>query len=200
MAISIPKSGEKAQLTLTIKFARAIASNTPVALTSYPSWGTLKAYNLATMTIKKGGVAYPGEILSADIVYNDGTMLHKPANSEYAEEAINGNPDIQVRINFAPKDETFDADTLTTPLEPDAASDVDIVIKPYRDSTLDYTEFSFEKCWCIDSADGTWDFELETAILLQYSPTFIVKSTTYEAGAKLTITEQNVLDDDRYET
>ena len=116
----------------------------------------------------------------------------------YATEAINGNPDIQVRIDFAPKDKTYSADTLTTPLEPATASDVNITIKLYRDSTLDYTEFKFEHVWCIDSADGTWDFELETAIMMKHSTTFIIKPVTYEADAKLTITEQNALTSARY--
>ncbi|MCJ7481519.1 MAG: hypothetical protein MUO31_00985 [Thermodesulfovibrionales bacterium] len=199
VAISIPQNG-KAQLTLDIKFARVIASNTPVALTTYPDWGVLKAYDHATMTIKKTDTSYPGTILSADIVYNDGTVLFKPVNELYASEALNGNPDIQVRLNFAPKDETFAADTMTAPLAPATASDIDISIKLWRNITTDYTEFAFEKCWCIDSADGTWDFELETAIMMQHSTTFIIKPVTFETGAKLTITEVNSLDDDRYET
>lgn len=199
IAISKPQEG-KAQLTLEIKFARVIPSNIPVALTAYPSWGTLKAYDHATMTIKKLGVAYPGTLLSADIVYNDGTALFKPANELYASEAINGNPDIQVKIVFAPKDKTYAADTMTAPLAPATASDIDITIKLWRHITNDYTEFAFEKCWCIDPGDGTWEFELETIIMLQHTTTYIVKPVAYEAGAKLTITEVNLLDDDRYET
>ena len=152
------------------------------------------------MSIKKGGVAYPGSILSADIVYNDGTVLFKPANELYATEPLNGNPDIQVRLDFGTKDETFSEDFMTAPLAPATASDVDISIKPYRNATNDYTEFVFEKVWCIDSPDGTWDFELESLIMMQHSNTFIIKPVAYEAGAQLTITEVNALDDDRYET
>jgi len=202
VAISIPREGP-VQLTLDIKFARVIASNSPVALTAYPDWGVLQEYHIdrTEWSIKKNGTAYPGEILSADIVYNDGTVLHKAANSEYATEAINGNPDIQVRLTFAPKDETFAADTMTAPLAPATASHIDIVIKMYRGTAGDdYTEFNFEKMWCIDSADGTWDFEIETAILMQHQTTFIIKPASFETGAQLTITERNALDDDRYET
>lgn len=201
VAISI-RPGSPVQLTLDIKFAKTIASNSPVALTDYPSFGTLVNYTFerTEITVKKGGTAYPGTVRGLDIVYLDGTVLHKPANEEYASEAINGNPDIQLKIDFAPKDETWSADTLTAPLAPATASDLDITVKMYRHTTNDYTEFAFEKLWCIDTPDGTWDFEIETAILMQHTPTFIIKPTAFETGAKLTITEVNALDDDRYET
>jgi len=184
VAISIPEDGP-VQLTLDIKFANVI---TGLALTSniYPGFGTLKNYTIdrTEITIKKNGTDYPGAVHSADIVYNDGTVLDKPANELYASEAINGNPDIQVSLAFAPKDHTFAADTLTAPLAPAVASHIDIVIKMYRGDD-DYTEFNFEKVWCIDSADGTWDFELESAIMLQFTTTFIVKPAAFETGAKL---------------
>ena len=187
------------QLTLEIKFARVIAGN---ALTTDPSWGVLTAHHIdrTEITVKKGGVDYPGSVRGFDIVYNDGTVLHKPANELYATEAINGNPDIQVRIDFAPKDASWSEDTLSAPLAPATPSDIDISIKMYRHSTNDYTEFVFEKCWCIDSADGTWDFEIESAIMMQHSTTFIVKPAAYETGAKLTITEVDAFDDTRFKT
>lgn len=201
VAISI-KPGSPVQLTLDIKFAKVIASNTPVALTNYPSFGTLTAYHFdkTEITIKKGGAEYPGSVLGCDIVYLDGTVLHKSANEEFASEAINGNPDIQVRLDFAPKDETYAADTMTTPLEPATASDIDIFIKmKIGDGSVYYTSFAFEKMWCIDSADGTWDFEIESAIMMQHSTTFIIKPSAFEAGAQLQIVDANIFDAVRYE-
>jgi len=199
VAISIPLEGP-IQLTLDIKFAKV---RTGAPLNDYPAFGTLVNYtrDYTELTIKKAGTEYPGTIRTVDIVYLDGTVLHKPSNNEYATEAINGNPDIQVRIAFAPKDATYAADTLTAPLAPEAASNIDIFIKMKRgDGSVYYTSFDFQNVWCIDSGDGTWDFEIETAIMMQHTNTFVIKPEAYEADAKLTIIDANVFDATRYET
>ncbi len=68
------------------------------------------------------------------------------------------------------------------------------------DGSVYYTSFDFQNVWCIDSGDGTWDFEIETAIMMQHTNTFVIKPEDYEADAKLTIIDANVFDATRYET
>jgi hypothetical protein len=189
------------QIQLEVYFANCV---TGTALTNpgYPAFGTLKNYTFdrTSITYKKGGVSYAGLCNNFEITYDDGTNTHKQANSLYPDEAHNGNRHIQINLGFAPKQIEAIQDTLTNPLAPATASDLDITVKMYRDATNDYTEFAFEKLWAINTPDGTWDYEVQGTRYLHQAPNFILKPTDFEAGAKLTITEVNALDDDRYET
>ena len=87
-------------------------------------------------------------------------------------------------------------DNYFDPPEPETASDIDITIKTSRNTTSDYLQFAFEKLWSIDQGDIDFSFQ---DYYLMGNVTYILKPTTYETGAKLTITEVNALDDDFYE-
>ena len=195
-----------AQLTLDIRFANVVTANQLVTGgggTGEPGFGVLKAYTLdyTSITYKYATTSYPGSCHGFEITYIDGTVVHKVAGDEFPSEALNGPRDIRVILDFSPKSTKAITDTLIAPIDPTTSdTDLDITIKMYRNATNDYTEFAFEKLWCINTPDGTWDFQIEDAIFLTQKPEFILKPTSFETGAKLTITEVNALDDDRYET
>ena len=137
-------------ITLDIRFANVV---TATQLTTEPSFGVLKPYSMVytSVTYAKGGTAYEGGCHEFETTYIDGTVLHRAANDEFPAEALNGPRDIRVMIEYAPKQVECLNDTLITPLAAATASDVDITIKMYRNTTNDYTQFAFEKLWCINT-------------------------------------------------
>lgn len=189
------------QLVIDLRFANVVAAT---ALTSpgEPTFGTLSNYTFdrTSITFTKATVAYAAGVHGFRITYIDGTVLDKAANEIYPGRAAHGNRDIQCGLDIAPMQIEVLQDLLTSPLAAATASDLDLTIKMYRDATNDYTQFAWEKIWSINTPDATWDLEIEGNKYLTLSPDFIIKPTAYETGAKLTITEVNALDDDRYET
>lgn len=183
----------------SISFANAIAGT---SLTSWPTFGTLHAMLLAktSVTLAKGGTDYPGKAIGFTIQYLDKTYLPKGANEEHPNEAVNGNPDIHLKIDYAIKDETLIQDIITSPLAAATASDVDCTIKMYQDATNYYVQFAFEKLWG-HAGECAYDFaRVDGQTALAIHPEYIIKPAEFETGAVLTITEVNNKDDDRYET
>ena len=177
------------EMTYEINFA---AAGIGLALTTEPSFGTLKNYLMSStsITLTKGGAAYPGKAMGFSIDYNDNTYLHKARNEVNPEEALNGNPEIKLHVDYLPKNETLFEDTIKTPLAPATGSDIDVTIKMYRHATDDYTEFAFEKLWNIEG-DFAYLFSYMNTALAEMSLDYIIKPVGYEAGALLTITEKN---------
>jgi len=186
------------QGTFRIKFANQIYSETDLSGTQTARSG-LRAYTYDTtaITFTKATAAYQADKMGFEIEYDDGTMLVKADNETLPGRAYNGPRKITCKLTMTPKEKAVLYDFALNDLAPLTASDLDCTIKTSRNATNDYLSFAFEKLIHIDRPD--WSFSQNDYHLTMDVP-MLIKPTSHETGAKLTITEVNVLTDDRYET
>lgn len=176
------RNGELVQGTVTILSAREI---TGTALTSVPTLPILPVFDVTNtlVTFTHGGTAYEFMPVSWAFKYNDGKQMTNKTNI-YAEEVDPGRREIEVTLTVQPKEKAVINDFLSQ--VPSTASDIDLTIKLSRDTTTDFISFAFEKLWR-SSMSWSWNYMLETELK------FILKPTTFESGAKLTILETNAI-------
>lgn len=176
------RNGELLTASVTILSAREITGTT---LTSVPTLPILPLFDTSNslITFTKATTSYNFTPKSWSIKYNDGKQMSNKTNL-YAEEVDVGKREIQVSVLLEPKQKTVISDFLSQ--SPSTASDIDLTIKVSRDTSTDFISWAFEKIWAVD-LKFSWNYMLETEL------TFILKPTTYESGAKLTLLETNAI-------
>jgi hypothetical protein len=180
--------------TFTIEFANAIAG---VALTSEPDPRSLENIHIdrTVISITHATTAYQCFVNSFSITIVTGFYLQKAAGEIRAGRALRRMRDFKLRMDIVAMEKIVLTDFEDT--DPTATTtDLDVTLTYTRVTSYDTLTFAFEKVWAIgvsyDWAEN--DYHLQGAV------EFMIKPTTFETGAKLTITEINSLDDDRYET
>lgn len=181
------------QATVTIEFANAIAASVPNAEPTPRAVENMHIDQTA-ITITKATTAYQIVTQGFTINITTGFYLHAAAGEDRAGRALKRKRDFRVILNILSMQKI--AMTDFEDLDPAAASDLDITFTYTRLATYDVITWAWEKMWSITN-EYDWG---ESDYHLQGTHEFLIKPTTFETGAKLTVTEVNSLDDDRYET
>jgi hypothetical protein len=199
-SFSVTASVDKPEWNATITILYAYSLVTDAAFTSTePARSLLQAYSFdrTAVLFKKATVDCSCNIRGFTINYDDGTVLNKAANDLYPGRALHGWRKIDVSLTFMPKDRNMLYDFLTTELGAATASDLDITITATQVAVTNILAFTFQCLWNVDTPEPQYD--VDGGYRLSLSPKFIIKPIAFEADAKLTIVETNLLANTRYE-
>lgn len=176
-----------------------IVTATALTAPGYPTYRNVRilTFEDTLITFNKGGVAYDLKVTGFEWDYNDGSTLHKCAGETKPDEILMLHRTNTIRLDVIPKVKAFLDDLYGD--EPTEADDIDIILKMFRNTTLDYIQSSWEKVFCIEAPKNI-DYSYNNAKLQVNGVKYAAKPTWQETGAKNTITEVNQVDDDRYET
>lgn len=190
------KSAVNSTITCELEIHAANATVGATALTTEANTTIMRTFQAddAVVTFTKATAAVPGKIIEWEIIYDAGHFLSKAQGESKPEEALNGLRDIHLKLKWVPQ---YEPDGIVNDDLPETDDDLDCTIKISRNTTNDYVEFAFQKLWNSLAEDGAWDFN---DYYFSQGLDLVIKPTAYEAGGVLTITEVNLLDDDRYET
>jgi hypothetical protein len=180
-------------VNLSIEFANIIAG---AALTTEPDYLPVQTFHIdkTALTFTHATTAYNVIFQGFGISIVTGFYLHKAAGEDRAGRALKRKRDFRLRLDILSMEkialtdfEDTDPSTSTT--------DLDATLTHTRVASTDTATFAFEKLWCISDE---YDFG-EADYHLQGTHEFIIKPTTFETGAKMTLTEINALSSARYE-
>jgi hypothetical protein len=184
---------QKVTCALEIGFARKIAG---VDLTTWPSLPAKTPFyaDQTVVTYARGGTAYAGSADSVTITWDDGVIPIKGL-AAYIGMITLGPRKIGLNMLWTPtqKDDVIHEESDL----PATTQDLDVTLKISRDTTYDYIQFAFEKLFNIMPDGGAYNHE---NWILNRQKQFKLKPAALESGGKVTITEVNQYDDDRYET
>lgn len=182
------------QASVTIEFANLIAASAPNA---EPTPRALENLHIdkTVISIKHATTDYNVIYQGFTMNFTTGFYLHAGAGEDRANRVLKRKRDQRITLNILAMEKIAMTDFEDT--DPTASTtDLDITLTHTRVAVNDLITFEWEKLWSI-SNEYDWG---EADFHLQGTHEFVIKPTTYETGAKLTITEINSLDDDRYET
>jgi hypothetical protein len=181
------------QATISIEFANIVAATAPNAEPEPRAVENLHIDKI-TFTLTKATTAYNVLFQGFTITIKTGFYLYVAAGEDRASRALKVKRDFRITLNILAMEKI--AMTDFEDLDPATASDLDLTMVHTRVTTYDVLTFAWEKLW---STTNEYDWG-ESDYHLQGTHEFMIKPTTFESGAKLTVTEVNELDDDRYET